>query len=90
MMVLPFCPRQPPCRTSDAASEGPDLPRTGVQGGALSYRNCLLLHAALGFAPQPVHMVVAFGRGPNTWSNVGPPSELVSGHSLPLGLLASV
>jgi predicted NAD/FAD-binding protein len=49
----------------------------GVQGGATSYRNCLQLHATLGFQPQPVRMVVAFGRGEHTWSNVGAPSALV-------------
>lgn len=49
----------------------------GVQGGAPSYRNCLGLHAALGFAPQRVVMKVAFGKAGMTWSNVGEPSELV-------------
>ena len=65
------------CAPRAAAAAALLTPAAGVQGGAPSYRNCMRLHAALGFTPQPVVMTVAFGRGPHTWSNVGAPSELV-------------
>jgi hypothetical protein len=51
----------------------------GVQGGAVSYRNSLKLHAALGCTPvDPVKMTCRFGLGASCWSNVGAPTELIT------------
>jgi len=41
----------------------------GVQGGAPSYRNTLMMHETLGFSPLWVSMTVAFGKGDTLWGN---------------------
>lgn len=43
----------------------------GVQGGAPSYRNTLLLHKENGFEPSSVHMKISFGKGATAWNNQG-------------------
>ncbi len=42
----------------------------GVQGGAPSYRNTLLLHETFGFRPHPVRFRVSFGKDETAWNNV--------------------
>jgi predicted NAD/FAD-binding protein len=43
----------------------------GVQGGAPSYRNTLLLHKENGFEPSKVHMKISFGKNETAWNNHG-------------------
>ncbi|CAF0908811.1 unnamed protein product [Brachionus calyciflorus] len=47
----------------------------GVQGGAPSYRNTLLLHKENGFQPSPVNMKISFGKGSTAWNNHGKEHE---------------
>lgn len=49
----------------------------GVQGGAPSYRNTLLLHKLNGFEPTSVYMKVSFGKNQTAWNNSGIETELV-------------
>uniref|UniRef100_A0A7S1I1J0 Amine oxidase domain-containing protein n=1 Tax=Eutreptiella gymnastica TaxID=73025 RepID=A0A7S1I1J0_9EUGL len=49
----------------------------GVQGGATSYRNTLLMHEKLGAKPTPVHMKISFGKGQDQWGNYGTKTDLV-------------
>ncbi|EGD73835.1 hypothetical protein PTSG_05529 [Salpingoeca rosetta] len=57
--------------TSEDVGNG-DWINDGVQGAAPSYRNTFLFHDQFGFKHEPVHMKVAFGKGPTAWNNVAP------------------
>eukprot|EP00667_Euglena_gracilis_P006630 EG_transcript_6685 len=63
--------------TSEAVGGAGLVINDGVQGGAKSYRNTLLLHALFGFHGSPVHMRVSFGKGATAWNNYNDSSPLV-------------
>lgn len=48
----------------------------GVQGGASSYRNCLLLHQQFGVMPTQLGFRVCFGKGEFTWNNYAENTKL--------------
>jgi len=58
---------------------GGDWINDGVQGAAPSYHNTFLFHREFGFEHEPVHMKVAFGKGPTAWNNIAP-TQLVIDH----------
>ena len=62
--------------TSEDVGDGVVI-NDGVQGGAVSYRNTLLLHEQLGFQSTPVHMKISFGKGSAYWGNYGEETELI-------------
>lgn len=54
----------------------------GVQGGASSYRNTLMLMKQVGLGdPRWVDMKVSFGTGASAWNNFGGPSPLHKAHA---------
>lgn len=48
----------------------------GVQGGATSYRNSVMLHQEFGFETEPVGFRVCFGKGEYAWNNYAEDKQL--------------